>query len=285
MSAEPSDARPEEAPTCFRHTDRETYVRCQRCERPICPDCMRDAAVGFQCPECVRDGSRGDRQPRRFTPRSSTAYVTWTLVAVNVLVFLVQLADRALIEQFALVPFWVAEGEWWRLLTSAFLHAQGGGLPLHILFNMWALVVLGPQLEQALGRVRFAAVYFLSALAGSTLVMWVSGMGEATIGASGAIFGLFGATFVLARRLRLNTTWLVVIIALNLVMTFTVSGISWGAHVGGLIAGAALCAAYVYTPVRRQRLVEVGGTAALAVLLLAAVLVRVYVIYTSVVAG
>ena len=285
MSAQPSDARPEEAPTCYRHPDRETYVRCQRCERPICPDCMRDASVGFQCPECVRDGNRGGRQPRRFTPRAGTAYVTWTLVAVNVLVFLVQLADRTLIERFALVPFWVAEGQWWRLITSAFLHAQGGGIPLHILFNMWALIVLGPQLEQALGRVRFAAIYFLSALAGSTLVMWVSGMGEGTIGASGAIFGLFGATFVVARRLRLNTTWLVVIIALNLVMTFTISGISWGAHVGGLLAGAGLCAAYVYAPVRQRRLVEIGGTAALAVLLIAAVLVRVYVIYATVVAG
>jgi len=246
---------------------------------------MRDASVGFQCPECVRDGNRGGRQPRRFTPRAGTAYVTWTLVAVNVLVFLVQLADRTLIERFALVPFWVAEGQWWRLITSAFLHAQGGGIPLHILFNMWALIVLGPQLEQALGRVRFAAIYFLSALAGSTLVMWVSGMGEGTIGASGAIFGLFGATFVVARRLRLNTTWLVVIIALNLVMTFTISGISWGAHVGGLLAGAGLCAAYVYAPVRQRRLVEIGGTAALAVLLIAAVLVRVYVIYATVVAG
>lgn len=285
MSAQPSDARPEEAPTCYRHSDRETYVRCQRCERPICPDCMRDASVGFQCPECVRDGNRGGRRPRRFTLRSSTAYVTWTLMAVNVLVFIGQLIDRNLTGQFALVPFWVAEGEWWRLITSAFLHAPGGGIPLHILFNMWALFVLGPQLEMALGRVRFTALYFLSALAGSALVMWVSDMGEGTIGASGAIFGLFGATFVIARRLRLNTTFLVVIIALNLVMTFTVSGISWGAHVGGLIAGAALCVAYMYAPVRQRRLVEVGGTAAFAVLLIAAILARIYVIYATAITG
>jgi len=284
MSAEPSDARPEEVPTCYRHHDRETYVRCQRCERPICPDCMREASVGFQCPECVRDGTRGTRQPRRFTPSSSTPYVTWALLAINVLVFLGQLLDRALISQFALVPFWVAEGEWWRLITSAFLHAQGG-LPLHILFNMWALFVLGPQLEMALGRARFTALYFLSALAGSTLVMWVSGMGEGTIGASGAIFGLFGATFVIARRLRLNTTYLVVIIVMNLVMTFTISGISWGAHVGGLVAGAGLAAAYIYAPVRQRRLIEVGGTAAFAVLLIAAILARIYVIYAMAISG
>lgn len=284
MSAQPSDARPEEVPTCYRHPDRETYVRCQRCERPICPDCMRDAAVGFQCPECVSNANRESRRPRRFTLRSSTAYVTWTLVAANVLVFLAQLVDRDLINRFALVPLWVADGQWWRLLTSAFLHAQGG-LPLHILFNMWALVVLGPQLEQALGRLRFTAVYFLSALAGSALVMWVSDLGGGTIGASGAIFGLFGATFVVAKRLRLNTTWLVVIIGLNLVMTFSIAGISWGAHVGGLVTGAALCAAYVYTPVRQRRLAEIGGTAAIAVLAFAAILARIYVIYATVFTG
>jgi membrane associated rhomboid family serine protease len=238
---------------------------------------MRDASVGFQCPECVQEGNRGGRQPRRFAPRASAAYVTWTLVGLNVLVFIGQLVDRGLEVGGELVPVAVAGGEWWRLITSAFLHAQGG-IPLHILFNMWALIVLGPQLEMALGRLRFTAVYFLSALAGSALVMWVSGLGDGTIGASGAIFGLFGATFVLARRLRIDTTWLVIIIVLNLVMTFTISGISWGAHVGGLLAGAALALAYAYAPVRRRRLVEIGGTAALAVVIVAAVLVRISVI-------
>ena len=277
MSAEPSDVRPDEAPTCYRHPARETYVRCQRCERPICPDCMRDAAVGFHCPECVRDGNAGARRPRRFTIRPSTAYVTWTLVAINVLVFVGQLIDRELLYRLAVVPGAVAEGEWWRLITGAFLHAQGG-IPLHILFNMWALIVLGPQLEQALGRARFSAIYLVSAIAGSTLVMWVSGIGDVTIGASGAVFGLFGATFVVARRLRLNTTWLVVIIGVNLIMTFSVPGISWGAHIGGLLTGLALGAAYVHAPVRQRRLVEIGGTAALVVLLIAAVFARVSVI-------
>ncbi|HEY3686588.1 MAG TPA: rhomboid family intramembrane serine protease [Streptosporangiaceae bacterium] len=238
---------------------------------------MRDASVGFQCPECVQEGNRGGRRPRRFALRSSTAYVTWTLVGLNVLVFIGQLVDRGLEASGELVPILVADGEWWRLITSAFLHAPGT-IPLHILFNMWALIVLGPQLEQALGRLRFTAVYFLSALAGSALVMWVSGIADPTIGASGAIFGLFGAIFVMARRLRLDTTWLVIIIVLNLVMTFTISGISWGAHVGGLLAGAALALVYVYAPVRRQRLVEIGGTAALAVVIAAAVLIRISVI-------
>lgn len=274
MSTQPPDARPDEAPTCYRHPDKETYVRCQRCERPICPDCMRDASVGFQCPECVRDGNRGARRPRRFTPRSTTAYVTWTLVAVNVIVFIGQYVDPMLIVRGAMIPGAVVEGEWWRPVTAAFLHAPGR-IPLHILFNMWALIVLGPQLEAYLGRLRFTAVYFLSALAGSALVMWVSAVDTPTIGASGAIFGLFGATFVAARHLRLDTTWLVVIIGLNLVMTFTMSGISWGDHVGGLVAGAALALAYVRAPVRRRRFVEIGGTAALAVLIVAAVLVRV----------
>lgn len=277
MSADPSDVRPDAAPACYRHPGRETYVRCQRCERPICPDCMRDASVGFQCPECVRGGNAGVRRPRRFVLRAATAYVTWTLVGLNVAVFIAQLLDRALLFQLAVVPAAVAEGEWWRLITGAFLHAQGG-VPLHILFNMWALIVIGPQLEQALGRARFVAVYLVSALAGSALVMWVSGLGDVTIGASGAIFGLFGATFVLARRLHLDTTWLIVIIVANLVMTFTIPGISWGAHVGGLAAGLALGAAYVHAPVRRRGLIEIGGTAALLVLIAAAVIVRVSVI-------
>lgn len=286
MSTGSDDAtRVEQVPTCYRHPDRETYVRCQRCERPICPDCMREAAVGFQCVECVTDGHRGTRAPRTLGGARAgtvrTAVLTWTLVGVNVLVFIAQLADPTLLYRLAMNPLAVAAGQWWRPLTAAFLHSQSG-FYLHIVFNMWALIVLGPQLERTLGRARFGALYILSALAGSALVYWVAGMSSLTIGASGAIFGLFGATFVLARRLRLNTTFLVVIIVFNLVLTFSIPGISWGAHVGGLAAGVALSAAYVYAPAHRRVMTHVVVTAGVAVVIVVAMLVQTMLLRSGV---
>ena len=135
----------------------------------------------------------------------------------------------------------MADGQWYRLITSAFLHPPGlSGLgPLHIVFNMWALIVVGPALERLLGRVRFLAVYLVSALGGSVLFYLVGPPNVEALGASGAIFGLFGAWFVLARRLRLDTRQIVGLIVLNLVIWFVVPNIAWQAHVGGLMAGGA----------------------------------------------
>lgn len=252
---------PPQAPTCYRHPDRATYVRCTRCNRYICPECMRDAAVGHQCAECVSEGQKGQRAPRtQFGGRQHghTPVVTYALMALNVVMFVLQTASgqvQASLEMFAPA---VADGQWYRLLSSAFLHY---GIT-HILFNMWALFVVGPPLEVALGRARYLALYVTSAIGGSVLVYLLSSVGAHTAGASAAVFGLFGATFVVGRRLNLDVRWVVMLIVLNLVITFTIPGISWQGHIGGLVTGAVIAAAYVYAPPNSRNVVAVGATVA-----------------------
>ncbi|SEL40982.1 rhomboid family intramembrane serine protease [Nonomuraea pusilla] len=270
--SQPEQHPAETVPTCYRHPDRETWVRCQRCDRPICPDCMRDAAVGFQCPECVADGNRGVRQARSTFGGAvvATPYVTWAILALNLLVFGAQYLTNGLATaQLEMLPFRVAvQDQYYRLLTAAFVH---GGV-VHILFNSWALYVIGPYLERAFGHVRFLAVYLLSALGGSVLGLWLDPLAQPTVGASGAIFGLFGAVFVVGRRLNMDVRGIALLIVLNLVITFTVSGISWTGHVGGLITGSALAAAMAYAPAKSrtvwQALAAVGTLALLAVLVM-----------------
>lgn len=261
---------PAETQTCYRHPDRVTYVRCSRCNRNICPECMRNAAVGHQCVECVNAGARTVRQPKtQFGGRpSATPTVTYTLIAVNVLMFVLQTMSRDVQSELVLHSGAVAaNGDLYRLVTSAFLHY---GIT-HLLFNMWALYVVGPALEAALGRLRFGALYFLSALGGSVLVYLASPVNAATAGASGAIFGLFGATFVVGKRLNLDVRWVTVIIGLNLVFTFVIPlissvNISWQGHLGGLITGAVVAAAYAYAPQKSRNLVQAGVTVAILVL-------------------
>lgn len=276
------------APTCYRHRDRETYIRCQRCDRPICPECMRPAAVGFQCPECVAQGQSGQRATRTAyggRPHGRPDVVTKALVVANVLVFGLVLATGgtygaagvrlAMVSVPGFLPGvgtvgGVADGELWRLLTSVFVHAQ----PLHLLFNMVALWVFGPPLEAALGRLRFAGLYLVSGLGGSVLVYLLANPKAFTIGASGAVFGLLGAALVVGLRRRMDVTWLLVMLGLNLVITFQLPGISWQGHLGGLVTGLALATALVYAPRQRRDLVQ--GLAFAAVLLgcLLAVLAR-----------
>jgi membrane associated rhomboid family serine protease len=276
-----------QVPTCFRHPGRETYVSCTRCGRYACPDCLRSAPVGQQCVECVREGSRS-------TPKQRTAFggrvvadarVTWVLVGINVVVYLIELANNKVIDYFAMIGgpvrdlaiggqiVGVADHQYYRLITAAFLHST---TPLHILFNMWALVIVGPSLEQALGRVRFTIVYLVSALGGSVLFYYLGAPNVPSVGASGAIFGLFGAWFVVARRLHLDARGIVVLIAINLVISFTIPDIAWQAHVGGLVTGAALTAAYAYAPRDRRTLVQVGATVAIVALLILATVVRTH---------
>jgi membrane associated rhomboid family serine protease len=278
------------APTCFRHPGRETYVSCVRCGRPACPDCLRSAAVGQQCVECVRQGNKGIRQPRTaFGGRAvANAMVTWTLVGINVAFYLAEWIYPRIVHDLSMIGdarvsatglVGVADGQWYRLISNAFLHEPGlsGFGPAHIIFNMWALIVVGPALERMLGRLRFLIVYLVSALGGSVLYYLAGPPNVEALGASGAIFGLFGAWFVVARRLGVDNRQIVTLIVLNLVISFAVPGIAWQAHVGGLIAGAALTAAYAYAPRDRPQvhtLVQVGATAAIIVVLAVAVLVR-----------
>jgi membrane associated rhomboid family serine protease len=256
------------APSCYRHPDRPTYVSCVRCGRHACGECMRPAAVGQQCVDCVHESQRG--APRVHTRSSArithSGVVTYLLIAVNVVMFVLQSMSTQLQRDLVLWPPGVAEGQWYRLVTSAFLHY---GIA-HIAFNMWALWAVGPQLEQWLGRLRFGVLYGLSGLGGSVLVYLLSPLNSASAGASGAIFGLFGATFVLLRRLRVDARGIMAVIVINLVITFVVpliggQAISWQAHVGGLVTGAAVAAVFAYVPALQRKLALVSVTAILLV--------------------
>jgi membrane associated rhomboid family serine protease len=290
MSSDPPQAQAPQVPTCYRHPGRETYVSCTRCDRPICPDCMRDAAVGHQCPECVREGNRTVREPRTvFGGRvAARPVVTMVLIALNVAAYIGELASPRFVADFEMlgqlktqfgqvIPgYGVAEGEWYRLVTAAFLHVplnQGTLGVTHILFNMWALWVLGPQLEQVLGRLRYTVLYLLSAVGGNVLLYLVD-PGQPALGASGAIFGLFAAFFVVGRRLGADTRGIAFLILINLMFTFTFSGISWEGHVGGLITGAILALAFAYAPRNRQQAVQVAASAIVAAALVVLTVVQ-----------
>ncbi len=255
----PADA----PPVCPRHTDRVSYVRCQRCGRPACPECQRPAAVGVQCVDCVREAAR--RAPRTTTvlggrtPRSSTPVVTYTLIGICAVSFVLQLTvGEAWSQRWA---FSAAAGvvEPWRFLSAAFLHSTSG--VLHILFNMWALWITGQALEPLLGRGRFVALALLSAVGGS--VGWLALAGspadmswyQGVVGASGMVFGLFGALVPVLRRIGGSARQIVVLIAINGVIGFVVPGIAWQAHLGGLVVGLALGAAFARAPRQRQPLV------------------------------
>ncbi|TMR99399.1 rhomboid family intramembrane serine protease [Nonomuraea basaltis] len=274
-SPPPQPEQPAEAvPTCYRHPDKETWVRCQRCERPICPDCMRDAAVGFQCPECVAEGNRGIRQAKSTFGGNvvRTPFVTYAILGINILVFGAQyLTGNEVTAQLAMWPAGVAGlDQYYRLITAAFVH---GGV-FHILFNSWALYVVGPYLERAFGHVRFVAIYLISALGGSVLGLWLDPVTQPTVGASGAIFGLFGAVFLVGRRLNMDVRGIAVLIVINLVITFLVPGISWTGHIGGLITGSLLAGALAYAPKSNRALWQVLAIAGALALLAVLVLVR-----------
>lgn len=258
MSGPSAPESPADAPCCYRHPGRPTYLRCNRCGRYICADCMRSAAVGHQCVECVQEGARTIRQPRtRFggRERPGTPVITYSLIAVNVVVFIVQMAVGNLEKELSLWSPAVADGQLYRLVTSAFLHYGA----MHLLLNMWALYVVGPPLESWLGRLRFGALYALSGLGGSVLVYLLT-TNSATAGASGAIFGLFGATFVVGKRLALDVRWVVVVIVINLAFTFVAPAISWQGHLGGLVTGVVVAAAYVYPPKEGRNLVQAAAS-------------------------
>lgn len=262
-------------PRCYRHPDRETWIRCARCERPICPDCMTPAAVGFQCPECVQGGQATVREARTpFGGRMvAQAKVTWTLIGINLAVFLLQLGlgINAMAGDWGMWPVGVAVGgEWWRLITSAFLH----GSILHIAFNMYVLFVLGPTLERIFGHVRYLALYVLAALGGSVASYWFSDLRTVSVGASGAIFGLMGALIVAGRRLRYDVTQVLILLAINVVIGFVAPGIDWRAHLGGLVVGAIVAAILAYAPQRNRTLWQALGCLTVLAVLVIAVMVR-----------
>lgn len=229
---------------CYRHPDRETGVACSSCERPICPDCMTTTSVGMRCPECARQTTK----VRTAATLRAGPTVTYVLIGVNVLVALAALLDNVLVgggislgggsvlhALGTVSGEGIAAGEYWRLVTSGFLHYG----PLHLLLNMYALYILGGLLEPAIGKLRFALVYFVSLLAGSFGAILLTPFGD-TAGASGAVFGLMGAALIVMRSRGIDpmSTGLPLILGLNLVITFTFAGfISVGGHLGGLAGG------------------------------------------------
>ena len=229
-----------EIQTCYKHPDRRAGVRCQRCDRPICPSCMHQASVGFHCPECTRAAPQRVINPRAMV--ASRPIVAMALVAANLAVFLADIPSTAdnlsglgnLAEDGALYGPAVADGDWWRPITAGFVHA---GL-LHVGFNMFLLWQLGRMLEPAIKWWGFLVLYVMSLLGGSLLVL-VLDPDSVTVGASGAVFGLMGATFVAMRSRGIDpfSTGIGPLIVINLLLTFTISGISIGGHLGGLAAG------------------------------------------------
>lgn len=267
-------------PVCPRHPDRITYVRCQRCGRPACPECAVPAPVGLQCVDCVREASRAARPVRTALGapvRAGRPVVTLSIIALCAVSYVLQLTLgwERWTSRWAFAPV-LGDVEPWRFLTAAFMHSER---PLHILMNMYALWIVGPELERMLGRTRFVALYLLSALGGSVAVLlfsdpttasWFTG----TVGASGAVFGLFGAILIVLRRLGRDARAMLVVIGLNLVIGFVVPNISWQGHLGGLVTGTALGALYAFAPAQHRRVVGAVGTVAVAILLVVAALVR-----------
>ena len=236
---------------CYRHPDRESYVLCQRCGRTVCGECQTQAAVGVHCPECTREArqSAPRTKPAVVTAinrarRGDGAVVTWSIIGVTAVVYLLQLVSNgAVINALAYWPP-LTEIEPWRMLTSLLVHSQQSFL--HILFNMYSLWIFGRIIERMIGRWRFLALYLLSGLGGSIAVLFMTPT-IWVVGASGAIFGLLGAFFVIQRGLGGNNLQLVLVIGLNLVIGFVVPGIAWQAHIGGLIVGAVVALVFLKT--------------------------------------
>ncbi|MFD8688939.1 rhomboid family intramembrane serine protease [Streptomyces sp. NPDC059651] len=301
--------------TCYRHPSYETYVSCTRCERFICPDCMREAAVGHHCVECVKEGRRSIRAARTVfggaVPRSAVPVVTYVLMGLNILAYLAELVRPGIVDRFAMtgaglagpdgvqyvyenggVPGFdvigVVDGEWYRLLTGAFLHlppdgSSLGSVPfgaLHIVFNMYALWNLGRVVEEQLGRVRYLALYLLSALGGSVLAYLIAPL-DSVVGASGAVFGLAASFYVINRRLGRDMQAVNRFMAGFLVwMLISAAFASWQAHLGGLLTGAVVTVVYAYAPAQRRAPVQAAGC-----VVLLAVLVLLVVLKSSALTG
>src|SRR5829696_5351654 len=246
---------------CYRHKDRETGVSCSNCGNPICPDCMTATPVGMRCPEC----SRQKTQVRTMLGMHDDPTVAYGLIAVNVLMYFGQQAspDNSVYRDFVLYGPFVADGEWWRLLTAGFLH---GGL-FHLLLNMYALYILGRMLEPALGHVRFAAIYVAALLAGSFGAVLLSPE-TPVVGASTAIFGLLGAAVVMARNrgVDIMASGLGPILIINLLITFFPGfNISIGGHLGGLAGGVLAALAIEALSKRRSPIPAVLVCTAIAI--------------------
>ena len=229
--------------TCYRHPNRETGVSCSNCGRPICPECMTSTPVGMRCPECARERTKVRSGAGAFSATAGGMPATYVLIGLNVIVFLAEMLSGgptgagdsgSLIRDGGTHGPSIADGDWWRVISGGFLHA---GL-IHLLLNMYVLWIAGQILEPAIGTRRFLGIYFTGLVAGSLGALIVD-PNATTVGASGAIFGLMAAVIVIARGRGLEdlAQQFGIFVALNLLLTFTISGISIGGHIGGLVGG------------------------------------------------
>lgn len=250
-----------DVPVCPRHPDRVSYIRCQRCRRPACPDCQRSAPVGVQCVDCVREQAKGGPRPvtvlgGRTGVGATKPYLTMAIIGICVVVWIGELLSPRVFQEVAFAPA-LGTSEPWRLITSAFAHSPNQ--PMHIIFNMLALWIVGGYLEQLLGWARYLAVYLVSALAGS--VTWLlfqpvdpgdPAAWTPVVGASGAVFGLFAAVIVLNRHLGRDSSGMIATIGINAVIGFVVPSVAWEAHLGGLVAGGLVALALAAARTRRS---------------------------------
>ena len=256
------EASTQQRQTCYRHPNRETGVSCSNCGRPICPECMTTTPVGMRCPDCARQTTKVRVGAGAFSPTAGKMPATVALIAINVIVFVIELVGGGsgsfsgggtVIHDAGLRGPDVANGDWWRVISGGFLHAGF----LHLLLNMYVLYVAGSILEPGIGTPRFLGIYFVSLIAGSLGALIVD-PNALTVGASGAIFGLMAAVVVIARGRGMEqiASQFGLFIVLNLVLTFSISGISVGGHIGGLIGGTV--AALLVLLVERQLHGRVG---------------------------
>ncbi|GAA2494451.1 rhomboid family intramembrane serine protease [Winogradskya humida] len=290
---------PVTAPVCYRHPSKETYIRCTRCERPICPDCMNEASVGHQCPECVAQG-------RRTQPAARTAFggslagraaiATKSLIGINVLVMVISILSSGsanavaggglggllggstpLTDWGSVVSYTTVgemgisgNGEWWRLFTAMFLHYG----VIHLLLNMYALWILGRDIEGTLGPLRFTGLYLLAGFGGNVAAYLFTGPNTPTAGASTAVFGLMAAMLVLLKRLNLSIAPILPVIVINVIFTLTVSNISIPGHLGGMLTGFLAAIAIAYAPRDKRNLVQGVGLGAIFLVLVVLAVVR-----------
>ena len=266
---------------CYRHPDRQSFTLCQRCGRTVCPSCQTQAAVGVHCPECIKEARANGPKRKPVLVRASRAsrgkpVVTYTLMALTGLIFLLQLVPGLGITQALVYYPPLTEFQPWRMITSAFLHSTNS--IFHIGFNMFTLFIFGRALEIPLGRARFIALYLISALGGSVAVLLLA-PGSVVLGASGAIFGIVAAFFVIQRRMGVNNRVLLIVLAINLVAGFIPGlNISWQAHVGGLLTGALLALVFLRQRNKASANPEIALVALVVAALIGLTLARLFVL-------
>lgn len=240
---------------CYRHPDRPTALSCTRCGRSACPECLRTASVGHHCVDCVNEGRATTRADDPVTAQSgpdAKPYITYGLIAVNAVLFVIaQLQENSygfseVMLRGSLVSGMDTHNEYWRLITSGFLHWSA----MHLAVNMLSLYFVGPQLERLFGPSRYLAIYLISLLGGSGLVMALERNPTLTAGASGAIYGLMGALLVVVIKMKLSPTMVLAVIGFNLVLSIGLPNISLYGHLGGLIFGALAAAAVIWLPAK-----------------------------------